>query len=396
MKASHILLAAVSVLGILGGAAHAQVDTMETTFVRVNTVEIDGTVYNVYDMMATQGSDWTNAILEITLTTGEFYNHFVASDSEPDPTLFGSFPDLEWDTYASVPGGYPTLASFTPNSQFGQAGPTGDPETEPHFPVTNTHIKAGWFDTVKRGAGTFKIARLTLSSHAAGTIDGAIFANSPSAEPYGKWFDGMYFIESGYILPEPPPPPSPPEAHAGGPYTIFLGESVTLDAGGSMDPNGDIASYRWDLDGDEAFETDAGDQFTFEATPGYLASLVGGGHHTISVLVTDGESLSDTAETLLTIMTYGDANIDGYVDDYDLAWLLSYWTGPLGTGGTWQTGDFEGDGDVSYDDLAILLANWTGPPPAGVTIPEPATLSLLALGGLAAMRRRRESTGGER
>ncbi len=217
----------------------------------------------------------------------------------------------------------------------------------------------------------------------------------------GKWLDGILWVTAVrgtppgatiQVLPEMPLPPLPPEAHAGGPYTIFLGESVTLDAGGSMDPNLDIVSYRWDLDGDEAFETDAGDQFTYEASPTYLASLIGGGHHTISVLVTDGEGLSDTDETLLTIMTYGDANIDGFVDDLDLAWLLSYWTGPLGTGGTWAHGDFDGDGSVSEDDLSILLANWTGSPPAGATIPEPATLSLLAVAPLAAMRRRREPT----
>jgi len=84
----------------------------------------------------------------------------------------------------------------------------------------------------------------------------------------------------------------------------------------------------------------------------------------------------------------GDADRSGFVDDTDLAILLGNWTGPLGTGRTWETGDFEGDGGVSADDLSILLGNWTGAPPAGATIPEPATLSLLALGGLAVMRRR--------
>ena len=381
MNASRFLVAVVSVLGILGGSAHAEI---ETTFVRIKTVELDGSVYSVYDMMVTPTYWWTNSFLEITLTTGEFYNTVgFGSDTQPTAAFIALVPDIEWDTYAATPGGGAAPANFTPNSQFGQSPITTDP------PPGNTVIEAGWFWTGNAGTGTHKIARLTLSSDAAGTIGGLSFNADPdSVEPDFGYFDGMYFIEGGYILSEPPPPPSPPEAHAGGPYTIFLGESVTLDAGGSMDPNLDIVSYRWDLDGDEAFETDAGDQFTFEATPGYLASLIGGGHHTISVLVTDGEGLSDTDETLLTIMTYGDANIDGYVDDWDLAWLLSYWTGPLGTGGTWQTGDFDGDGSVSQDDLAILLANWTGSPPAGATIPEPATLALLALGGLAVLRRR--------
>jgi len=85
----------------------------------------------------------------------------------------------------------------------------------------------------------------------------------------------------------------------------------------------------------------------------------------------------------------GDANDSGFVDDDDLAILLANWTGPLGTGRTWGTGDFEGDGDVAHDDLAILLGNWTGSPPGGAAVPEPATMVLLSLGGLSVLRRRR-------
>ncbi len=199
MKASHILVAAVSVLGILGGSAHAQLDTMETTFVHVRSVEIDSTVYNVYDMMVTTGTDWALSILEITLTTGELYNHFLASDSEPDPTFFGSYPDLEWDTYAAIPAGWPDPANFAPGSQFGQNPDTTDP------PMGNTVVKARWYDTTGSSwvGGTFKAARLTLSSHAAGTIGGRIYARAPMVDPYIKSFDGMYFIEGGHIVPEP-------------------------------------------------------------------------------------------------------------------------------------------------------------------------------------------------
>ena len=81
----------------------------------------------------------------------------------------------------------------------------------------------------------------------------------------------------------------------------------------------------------------------------------------------------------------GDANGDGLVDDDDLSILLAHWTGATGTDGRWATGDFNGNGAVSDPDLSILLANWTGPG----AVPEPATLALVAAGGVLALRRQR-------
>jgi hypothetical protein len=77
----------------------------------------------------------------------------------------------------------------------------------------------------------------------------------------------------------------------------------------------------------------------------------------------------------------GDINGDGLVDvaDYNI------WAANVGkTGATWGQGDLNGDGLVDVADYNIWAAN------AGKTAstPEPATLSLLTLGGLALLRRR--------
>jgi len=86
----------------------------------------------------------------------------------------------------------------------------------------------------------------------------------------------------------------------------------------------------------------------------------------------------------------GDPNGDGFVDDDDLAVMLSNWEQDPGTISTWALGDFTGDTDVDDDDLAVLLGNWTGSPPGGAAVPEPVSAILLLLGApLAALRRRR-------
>ena len=78
----------------------------------------------------------------------------------------------------------------------------------------------------------------------------------------------------------------------------------------------------------------------------------------------------------------GDADGDGDVDDDDLSLLLSNW----GTTTDCAHGEFSGVPPVDDDDLSLLLSNWTG----AAAVPEPATLTLIALAACStAIRRRR-------
>ena len=107
----------------------------------------------------------------------------------------------------------------------------------------------------------------------------------------------------------------------------------------------------------------------------------------------------------------GDIDLDGDVDFSDFSVLAAKFTGTLGPGEgdkTRSDGDFDGDADVDFGDFSALAANFTGPitapgshlpaarsgdltPVRGIAhhVPEPATLILLAAGGLLVLPRRR-------
>jgi C1A family cysteine protease len=106
-------------------------------------------------------------------------------------------------------------------------------------------------------------------------------------------------------------------------------------------------------------------------------------------LWTDLQTFNTTASfavnAYMTHISPGDANGDGKVDFVDFQILLDHWQGASG----WANGDWTGDGKADFADFQVLLDNWNPSGYSGSAVPEPATLSLLVLGALAAMRRKR-------
>ena len=79
----------------------------------------------------------------------------------------------------------------------------------------------------------------------------------------------------------------------------------------------------------------------------------------------------------------GDANRDGFINEDDAAILATNWQ--ILSGAIWDMGDFNGDNAVNDVDATILAANWQVGVPAEAAVPEPGTLTMLAIGGLTSL-----------
>ena len=86
---------------------------------------------------------------------------------------------------------------------------------------------------------------------------------------------------------------APSASFTASPNPALAGQSVSFNGGGSTDPDGSIAKYEWDLDGDGSFETN-----TFN-TPTTSRSYSSAGTLTVKLRVTDTNGA--TAETAMPL-----------------------------------------------------------------------------------------------
>ena len=118
------------------------------------------------------------------------------------------------------------------------------------------------------------------------------------------------------------------------------------------------------------------------------------GLNQISICQNQGGFDLDNIQVTGTVgLVTGDLNGDGYVDNADRQ-IVKDFLGQTVTPGDLLSGDPSGDGFVGGDDYDIVRANWLrGTPPEGASsVPEPGSLTMLALGSLVlvALRRRHQ------
>ena len=112
-----------------------------------------------------------------------------------------------------------------------------------------------------------------------------------------------------------------PFAWAGGPYVTEIGTPVELDASGSVDADGTIVSYEWDLNGDGVFDvtsTQPKYTYTFDAAfSGSIAVRVtdNDGNTAIATATADasvdGDEIPDAVDNCPAVSNHGQSDWDG-------------------------------------------------------------------------------------
>jgi len=226
---------------------------------------------------------------------------------------------------------------------------------------------------------------ITVSYSSAGTYQPTVRARNGSTDTSGC---GTVTVEAN----------DPPDAALTvDPDPVEPGQSVTLDASESSDPDGSIVEYRWDLDGDGTVDTTTG-------SPTTSTSFSQAGDHDVAVTVVDGEGATDAGTTTVTVRANrppsaaltgspstaetgetvsldagGSTDSDGSISEY--RWDLDgdgtverTTSAPTASTSFGQSGEYDVAVTVVDDDGATDVATWT----VTVAANEPPVVSLAA------------------
>ena len=159
-----------------------------------------------------------------------------------------------------------------------------------------------------------------------------------------------------------------------------------LDVNGTLSLDGAlVVSAEHGFDGSIGDRLDLLDWDTLSGTFASIALLnlaakgVSGAGWNTQDLYTTGE---------LRIELTGDLNTDGFVGIEDLDIILANWNA-VTHAYDYASGDVSGDGVIDATDLQQVIDNWGNGTTPGGNVPEPGSLAVIGLGGLAWLRRRR-------
>lgn len=152
--------------------------------------------YQSYDLQVTVtgDNDWASGDLKAVLTSGNFYVPSSGNRTVVDTSIWDSKPNTEFDCWVAAPGfDEPiVLGSYSPGS---------------NTPVmTSTELNIVWGDFASTGAGTFTIARITMTKGAQGSIEGRVGnpqdPNNPKyfsyAVPVGNQISGTVWNDADF------------------------------------------------------------------------------------------------------------------------------------------------------------------------------------------------------